>query len=642
MRTQAIFSLTLVFFILLAGCAGQAPAASEPTARVSEVAGLVEIMNPGQETFSAAPEGASLEVAGQLRSGSESQARLELASGTIVRIAPETLLTLDTNAEGASGWLTHLTLAAGQVWVVLDGGQLEVETPSGTASVRGSYMSVWVDPLTSDVWVTCLEGWCQAENPAAVIDMVAGQGCLLYHWDPQGSTPPPPKLRYLSQEDIAQFLDKNPEAAQVMSSVIATASALPTLAATSTPTPLGSCFSLGLPANGGAQDAASPIVFDWGDQPGAYKYILTITKPNGVQKTQIAWNSTLQLEPGDLPFAGTYQWQVTAYDSAIQPICTAGPWSFVKAESPAPTPAADCFQLLAPLDLSGQGESGPLTFSWNEQPGRLKYILTVFTPQGGELSEKVYTNSLTLELGDLPTEGSYTWQVTAYDTNYNPICTAGPWSFTKPGTPAPTPDPNGCVTLLSPADGTHYEGAAEVEFTWSAYPDAYKYIVSFKPPSTPVSNFLAWTPSHVRFVESFVEAGTYQWWVTVKDHNLQDICTSPIFTFSKADTSWVVPPSPEPGQPGAQFWGQTGPTGSQPTCGGSFSVNTSLSGTIKLVYADNPGFTDFSYVAIGSGPGSGSTSTTFPAYAGKTVYWRFAVVGGSWVNDSYVGSFTCP
>ena len=33
-----------------------------------------------------------------------------------------------------------------------------------------------------------------------------------------------------------------------------------------------------------------------------------------------------------------------------------------------------------------------------------------------------------------------------------------------------------------------------------------------------------WLLKILPFVQ--VEAGTYQWWVTVKDHNLQDICTS--------------------------------------------------------------------------------------------------------------------
>jgi hypothetical protein len=612
---------------------------------LGEVLGQVEIRNPGQADFSPALDGAILMLGGQVRTGTDSGASLSLSSGTILRLAPESYLTFSANEQAASGPLTRLSLAAGQVWVVLEAGQVQVETVSGSASVRGSYMSVWIDPLTSDVWVTCLEGWCMAENPSAVLEMVAGQGCMLYSWNPEGSTPPPPpKLRYLSQEDIDTFLQKNPEAAEVMSAIIATATALPPLPVAADPVAPESCLELLQPASGLALITDAPIVFDWGDQPGAYKYILTLTKPNGGQKSIIAWDSTLTVDPYDLPFAGNYQWQVTAYDQDIQPLCSAGPWTFYKADTLVPTPAADCFQLTSPADEVEIGEDGELTFSWTEQPGRLKYIFTLYSPRGmNEISRKVYTNSLTLDLADIPVGGEYLWQVTAYDTNYRPMCTAGPWAFTKPGTSVPTPEPGSCVTLLYPPDGTYFEGSNAVNFTWTEYPGAYKYIISFKPPSTAVSNFLAWTPEHLRFVESFTPAGTYQWWVTVKNEAIQDVCTSAVFTFSKPDTGYLVPP-PEGGESGAKFSGQSGPTGAQASCSAlQFGVTTSLSGTIKLVYATDPGFSEnWGYKAIGEGPGSASVTKDFSSFAGKTVYWRYAVYGDTWIYDSYVGSFSCP
>jgi hypothetical protein len=298
--------------------------------------------------------------------------------------------------------------------------------------------------------------------------------------------------------------------------------------------------------------------------------------------------------------------------------------------------------LTTPADEIELGEEGEVTFSWTEQPGRLKYIFTLYSPRGrNEISRKVYTNSLTLDLSEIPVGGEYLWQVTAYDTNYRPMCTAGPWAFTKPGTAVPTPEPGSCVELLYPADGTYFEGSNAVDFTWTEYPGAYKYIISFKPPSTGVSNFLAWTPSHLRFVESFTQAGTYQWWVTVKNQELQDICTSAVFTFSKPDTSYLIPPPPEGG--GGQFSGQTGPMGAQASCSAlHFGVTTSLSGTIKLIYATDAGFSDQGYWAIGEGPGTASVTKDFSSCTGKTIYWRYAIYNGGWIYDSYVGSFSCP
>ena len=659
-----IFSRLLMFAssfaLLLTACGGALPTqgSQQPdlSATLSELQGTVEVKNPEQADFSAATGGMHLQVQGQVRTGTDSRVRLDLSTGTIVRVAPESMFTLQSNEQQEGSLLTRLVIAAGQVWVILRGGQMEIETPSGVASVRGSYMSVWVDPLTDDVWVTCLEGWCQAENPAAVLDMVAGQGASLYYWDPAGTTPPPPpKLRYLSQEDIDQFLANNPEAQEVMNSVIATASALPTLAPTLTSTPVASCFELGLPVNGSEVPLNGLIQFDWNDQPDAYKYILNIIKPNGAQKSQIAWRSSAQVDPSELPLAGTYQWSVTAFDSNIQPICTSGPWTFTKPESPTPTPVANCFSLASPADGSALPETGPVTFTWAEQPGRYKYVITFTKPSGGEISLISWTNTYTKNMELLPEGGTYSWKVTAYDSTITPICSAGPRTFTKPGTAAPTPtstpipgsNPNTCVTLLTPADGTTYANAPRVDFTWTEYPGAYKYAIYFKPPATDAFSFIAWTPLHTRWIESLYFGGTYQWWVTVKDSALQDICTSPAFTFTKPDT-WPATKTPVPGSGGnGLFWNQNGPTGLQSSCDSlyfSVSTNSPANSMVKVIYSIEKSVPDGNvdpHIVIGTGAGNFGGSLSLPNN-GETVYWRFAAYNGTYTHDSNIYSFSCP
>ncbi len=655
--------LFVVSALLLASCGGTPattsssiatatptiPSALDLTAVLSESQGTVEIKNADQPDFSAAADGMRVQVQGQVRTGTDSRVRLDLSTGTIVRVAPESLFTLQANEEQDGSLLTRLMLEAGQVWVILHGGQLEVETPSGVASVRGSFMSVWVDPLTGDVWVTCLEGWCQAENPTAALEMVAGEGASLYHWDAAGALPPPPpELRYLSQQEIDQFLANNPEAQQVMDTIIATASALPTLAPTLTPTPLASCFELGLPANGAALSTDGLIQFDWNDQPGAYKYIIAITKPNGAEKSQIVWRSSAQIDPSELPLAGAYQWTVTAFDSNIQPICTAGPWTFTKPASATPTPAAGCFTLTSPADGATLPGSGPVTFTWGEQPGRYKFIITITKPTGEEISLISWANNYTKNMELLPEGGTYQWKVTAYDSTIQPICSAGPWTFTKPGTtvsiPIVSPVPASCVTLLTPANGADFPGPARVDFTWSAYPGAYKYIITFKPPSTPAVSLLAWTPTHTRYIESLIEGGTYQWWVTVKNSNIQDICTSQIFTFTKPET---VAPTQPPGSGAGLFWNQNGPTGQQASCGSlSFSVNTNnpTNGMVKVVYSQNsvPDGNVDPHIVLGNvGTTAYNGTLSLPAN-GQTVFWRFAIFDGAYTYDSGIYNFTCP
>jgi hypothetical protein len=651
------------------------------SARLSQLQGTVQVKNPDQADFSSAMEGTRLQVLGQVRSGAESGARLEFSTGTIVRVAPNTQFTLQSNAPKDNGLVTRLVVSAGQVWVILHGGLMEVETPSGVATVHGSYMSVSVDPLSEDVSVTCLEGWCKAENPTAVMEMVAGQGASLYHWNSAGNTPPPPpKLHYLSQDEVDQFVKNNPEAEQIMNNIVATASALPTLTPTVTSTAVATCFNLLSPANGDTLAPDGKLIFDWNDQSEVYKYIITFTKPNGAEKSLIVWNSSAHIDSDSLPLSGTYQWKVTAYDQNIQPICSAGPWTFVKPESSTPTPVADCFQLTGPDNEAQVSATDPLTFTWDEQPGRYKYIITITKPDGSEDSQIDFANTYELPAGSLTQGGTYQWDVTAYDSNIQPICSAEPHTFVVPGESVPSPTPGGCVTLLTPPDGTNFPTPARVDFTWTEYPGAYKYIITFKPPSSPAFTFLAWKPIHTRYIESFTAGGTYKWWVTVKDQHVKDICTSQVFTFTKPET--VLPTrSPSSGEGGNGtdlFWNRNV---SLSGCTVSASADTSYDGGVKkLALSTNSSPSPEHYMVLSSLGGTtygGSTSLTdvvtafqsgkpaasipfSPALisapanpkactgipAGTTIYWRFQVFDGEYILDNFVGSFVttqdCP
>ncbi len=651
MKTKLIASfigLAVSLTMALAACGGGILSGTLPTvadtATLSELQGTVQIKNPDQADFAAASNGDTLQVQGQIRTGSDGRLRLDLSTGTIVRVAPDSLFTLEANEQQDGSLFTRLLMQAGQVWIILNGGQMEVQTPSGTASVRGSFMSVWVDPVTEDVWVTCLEGWCQAENPTDIMDMVAGQGAMLYSFDPEGNVPPPPpQLRYLSQEEIDAFLANNPEAEEIMHAVIATASALPPLPPAATPTPADSCFELGLPEDGAQVTAEGLIQFDWYDQPGVYKYIITVVKPNQAEKSWIAWRSSIQIDALDLPLEGTYSWSVTAFDANIHPICTSEAWTFSKPAT-LPPPAAACFELTSPEEGVELPETGPITFAWQELLGRYKFVITITGPDGSEFSKIVWTNSYTLQAETLPLGGTYQWHVTAYDSNIQPICTSGPRTFTKSGSSLPTPDESGCVALLTPADGATLDADDPVEFTWSAHPQAYKYLINFKGPNGYVASMIAWTPYHLRYMGSLPEGGTYEWWITVKDGNLNMLCTSAHFTFTKPQAT-----VPTQGSSEGTFWNQSGPTGNIAGCNATFSVDTNApaSAMVKVIYSENPvpnGYTDPHYILSHLGGTQYGANVTFDGFpAGKTVYWRFAIIdGGVYTHDANVYSFVSP
>lgn len=643
--TLPLLALAAALALMLAACGGTllpGGVSLADTATLGEIQGTVELRNPDQVVFTPASTGDVLQVGGQVRTGSDGSARLDLDTGTIIRVAADSLFTLESNAVESGSLLTRLVLEAGQVWIMLDGGSVEVETISGTASVRGSYMSVWMDPVTADVWVTCLEGWCQAGNGTGDLEMLAGEGATLYAFDPEGNIPPPPpQLRYLSQQEIDAFLAQNPEAEAIMNDLIATASALPPLDATLTPTPLGSCFELGLPEQGAEVSADGFVQFDWNDQPGVYKYILTVIKPNAAEKSFIAFRSSIQVDALELPLAGDYAWYVTAYDAGIRPICTSATWTFSKPESVYP-PEIECFQLTAPDEAAELPETGPLTFSWTELPGRYKYVVTITAPDGTEWNKIVFTNSYTLPAEDLPLAGEYHWQVTAYDASIRPMCASETRTFTKPGSPVPTPDGSGCVTLLSPADGAELDADGPEEFTWSAHPQAYKYLINFKSPGGSTASLIAMTPYHLRYMGSLPEGGEYEWWITVKNSSLNVICTSGHFTFTKPQST-----IPTPGGD-ITFSNRSGPTGNISTCNVYFSVETNPpdGAMVKVIFSTDPvpdGYSDPHYILSHQGGSQYAAGVSLDGMPeGKTIYWRFAIYDGAYTHDATIFSFVSP
>ncbi|MBM3152798.1 MAG: FecR domain-containing protein, partial [Chloroflexi bacterium] len=108
------------------------------------------------EEYSPAATGQTLPVGGQARTGDESSAQLDLMpDGAILRLGPGTEFTLTELAEGDDDFFARLQMEAGKLWIILTGGELEVETASGTASVRGSLLGIYFFPDIPLLTATC-------------------------------------------------------------------------------------------------------------------------------------------------------------------------------------------------------------------------------------------------------------------------------------------------------------------------------------------------------------------------------------------------------------------------------------------------------------------------------------------------------
>lgn len=220
-----VVSIFLVFAVILVACNSQpAPVETVPPATpiessnlsavLSEITGKVEIRQAGQDTFAPAAADSFLNENGQALTGGDGRARLDLSTGTIVRVAPASLFTLTLNEPSQGSLKTRLQLELGKLYIILNGGSMEVETPTGTAAVRGSYMSVTYDAHKGEVKVTCLEGNCSLTNAAGSVSITAGQTAVI------SGAGQPPQVGEMSDQEIQDWLNNNPEAEVVVAALI--------------------------------------------------------------------------------------------------------------------------------------------------------------------------------------------------------------------------------------------------------------------------------------------------------------------------------------------------------------------------------------------------------------------------------------
>lgn len=356
MFSQERFLLICTFLILIVQSACGTDATPSPlSASLSELEGTVGLKQPGQQDYSPAGSDSILQENGQVQTGDDGRVRLDLSSGTIIRVAPSSLFTLVSNEQTDAGLATKLQLELGQIFVILNGGSLDVETPSGVASVRGSYMGVWVDPETLDVYVTCLEGDCGAGNEAGDVDFSDGEKTVLFHRDPDTGLYSPPGVEPMSEEDFQEWLDNNPEAKEIWDQAIGTMTAMaateppatePPTEDEATPTPGsdsglppsgggggGGCVDIVGPVDGSELPHQGQITFAWSEWPGATHYVVTFHTQNGneIRFETDEPNLTRYIET--LPDPGSYTWDVKAVDEGGGEICKTEEITFEKPSS---------------------------------------------------------------------------------------------------------------------------------------------------------------------------------------------------------------------------------------------------------------------------------------------------------------------
>ncbi|MEK7326446.1 MAG: FecR family protein [Chloroflexota bacterium] len=186
------------------------PTAIPPTvapsisARLSELQKEVEVCPRPDDTWQEAKEGQTLWAGGEVKTGDEARARLDISDSAIIRLGANSQFELAEMTMTGSDPLTRLRLEAGKVWVALTRelgrGEFEIETPVGAVSVRGSYLSAEFSEATGRLVATCLEGQCRlAVSGGQYTDLSQDQQAAIAK---AGENPSPPQPM-----DAAQYAD---------------------------------------------------------------------------------------------------------------------------------------------------------------------------------------------------------------------------------------------------------------------------------------------------------------------------------------------------------------------------------------------------------------------------------------------------
>jgi len=177
------------------------------TAELSEIVGGVLARDAQQTAFSQVAAGYVLGLLGQIQTESNGKVRLDFSTGTLMRLGPGTLFTLQAPKTDSAGVLNRLQMDVGKLWIILRGGTLQVDTPSGVAAVQGSLMSVDFGATDGNVRVTCLEGHCSLTNPAGTVHITAGQTA------DTSTSDNPPRIGQMTEQDYLDWLANMPESA---------------------------------------------------------------------------------------------------------------------------------------------------------------------------------------------------------------------------------------------------------------------------------------------------------------------------------------------------------------------------------------------------------------------------------------------
>ncbi len=93
-KKTSLLLLFVAMILFITSCQQKGTEQSPLSAALSELSGKVDVKEAADETFVPASADTVLQVNGQVQTGEDGRARLDLSSGTIIRVTPASIFTL--------------------------------------------------------------------------------------------------------------------------------------------------------------------------------------------------------------------------------------------------------------------------------------------------------------------------------------------------------------------------------------------------------------------------------------------------------------------------------------------------------------------------------------------------------------------
>ncbi len=233
---RSFWIITTLVWIAAISCSIGRLQEQENPATIIEAINQVDAHRLPEDDWEPAQQGMEVFSGGQVRTGENSSARLELLEG-MVRLWADTIFTVRQSATRQDRPVTNIFLQVGRLWAHLtveEPHEFNVETASAVAAVRDTSFSVQVAPDQTTL-VSVAEGEMILTAQGESVTVAAGQQAIVR----PGQPPSPPEP--MSPEEIALWITEG-EMPQL-------ASLLPTSTPTPTPTSVPTSTSTPLPTS---------------------------------------------------------------------------------------------------------------------------------------------------------------------------------------------------------------------------------------------------------------------------------------------------------------------------------------------------------------------------------------------------------